>query len=119
MRDEASAVGDEYVFHIMHLVIRIYHAGIRIIAHARGAALVNVLAEDVQLVTRRRPIFKLQCVHDFAQMIAHSFSHGMFIFAVTRVDMQRRNAPGVFLLGVERDVIIMPRKTFALRINVE
>ena len=39
----------------MHPAVAIHHARLRIVPHAGGAAFVDVLAEDADLVGRRRP----------------------------------------------------------------
>src|SRR5438552_74277 len=116
---ETGAVGNEYVFHIVYLVVRVQHAGLGIFAHTRGAALMNIFAKNVEFVARGVAVFELQRVHDFAQMVPHGFGHVVLVFAVTRVDMERRDAPGILLFRIERDVVIEARQTLALRVHAE
>src|SRR5579863_3530514 len=83
---EDRAVGHKNVLCIVHLAKSVNHAFLGISAHAGGAALVDVLAEDAQLFAWRLRAIQLHRVDNFQHILAHSFGHCVFVFSVAGDD---------------------------------
>src|ERR1700730_14949403 len=117
--DEHGAVSDENVFHVVELTEAVDHASLRVPAHARRAALADGLAKTAQAFAGWLRILDLHGVEDFHHVVPHSLGHGVLVLAITRYDVQRGNAPGIFLFGVERDVVVVARQALTLHHHSE
>ena len=119
LRDEGRAICDKDVFHVMDLIEAIDDACPGVVSHPRRPALVDVLAENAELGSGRLRVLKLQGIEDFENVLPHCLRHGALVFAVARVDVERRNAPRVFFFAVELDVVVIARQALALGHHAE
>src|SRR6058998_1588604 len=65
LRDEDRAICDKDVFHLMDLIEAIDDTCPGVISHPCRPALVNVLAENAELGSRRLRVLELQGIEDF------------------------------------------------------
>src|SRR5258706_4221748 len=106
------AVHHEEILHVVRLLELVQHRRLRIGAHARRAQLVDrpafgedVLVDPDDLDARR--------FEHFLAGVGHVLAHLLLVVAELIVEAQRRDAPGILLLGVQVDVVLVAGEYFA------
>src|SRR5882724_9864532 len=108
--DHAGAVWEEKIFGVVGLVVGVEDGSLGIAAHASGAHFMDGESGRRDF----RPDGNVLCAssgENFGGLDSDVAIHGMLVFAPGAVDFQGGNAPGVELLLVDFDVVVVAGET--------
>ena len=107
-----DAVGHVHVLAGVHLVPLVEHRGLRVLAHARGAHLVDAQA-DAGLAVVRLHLAEARGFEHLGGIVRHVLAHLQLVLAQLRVEREQRQAPLVLARAVQRHAVGVIRQDLA------
>src|SRR5271163_3296672 len=117
-RSHARTVWHEKIFDFVRLIVGVEHGGFGIAAHARGAHLVNGQAGRI-VFDERADFAGARSGEHFGGLNGHILEQSLFVFAEGAMNLDGGNAPSVFLLGINFQVVLRIGQAFAEAIETE
>src|SRR2546421_6019716 len=114
----ARAVRDEQVGHVVGLIVRVEHRCLRVPAHARCSHLVHAEPRRAVVVVRLDVLAPGGLEH-LGRLGLHVFADGALIVAPGALHAQQRDPPLVRALGVEIDVVLVPRQALTVSLKAD